>query len=380
MAFPGSKIKHPNKLKKEKFSPLAPGIKNKYQLRKAIQRRTEANIRPKLRAVNEQGTEEGLSHSGRKKDLAGYYDYYGTQVQDAYTKAQEAMNQVLATTAGANTGSQATMLAALESTHAGDLAQANAVGGVLPQGLGDDVAVEAAGAGNASLADLANIQSSNAGLAAGRIATAGLGRVNALSGEDARFTAIQKELRDKRGEIKEETPAAREEARKAILDEELARASEREREKIARGSLKLEGKKTNEEVRSNKANEAISWAAIQAEKEKFKKEVAGAGGEAEKEQAEARAEQYNRGVEIFQGYFDNTKPKSYDPKTLYRNLTLTVSPEVALKIMSHGPPRFQEFVANRSGSKKQPSLRRKRREHEGRVPQPGVPAGPRNSG
>lgn len=353
MAFPGSKIKNPNKLKKEKFQALAPGIKNKYQLRKAIQRRTEGIIRPKLQAINEQGTEEGMSHGGRTRDLRGYYDYYGQQVQDAFQNAMAAADQVISQTAGANTDSQQNLLAALESTHADDLAQASTVGGVLPQGLGDEVALSAAGVGNASLANVANTQSQNVQAAAGRIGLAGLGRTRALESEDNRYRGIQKMLRDKRTGVKEETPAAREEARKAILDEELARASERGRQDIAKKSLKVEKRKTGveeeaqaETKRSNEAQESISWAAIDAEKQKYRSEVEGATSEAAKEAAEARGESYNRGIEIFQGYFDKTKKKSWNPRTLYRNLTLAVPPKIALQIMQHGPPAFQKFQPN----------------------------------
>lgn len=365
MALPGSKIRHPRRLKKEKYNPLAPGIENKYQLRKSVNRRAEGNIRPKLATLNEQAVKEGQAHRGREKDLKQYYDYYQSQAQEAFNSAQEAMNQVLSTNAAATSGAQDTLLAALEASQAQDRAQATSVGGVLPEGTGEDVAAQLSAMGLENLAGLSDIGSQNARLAAGGIGRAALGRTNALQHELARFAGIQGQIRNKRTDILKELPAAREEARKDIENEELARATEREREKIARDSLKLEKRKTGveetaeerasreaaEAKRHNIATEGIAWGQIRAEKQKYQdeaREVAESGaGQAEKEAAKAKAEQYNRGVEIFQGYFDKTKPKSYNPQTLFRNLTLAVPPNVALEIMSHGPPRFKEFVHNK---------------------------------
>lgn len=359
MALPGSKIskKEARRLRKQKFSPLKPGIKNKLQLRKAVNRRAEGVIRPKLSALNAEGVKESQAHQGRAKDLTGYYNYFQDRVGDAYNRAQEALEQVLASTAGGNEATQANFLAAMEQSRSADRAQAENVGGVLPEGLGDDVAAMAAGAGASSLANLANIQSGTAVRAAGRIGDVALGRTRALEREGSRHAASQTQLRKQRTDILKELPTAREEARKDILDEELARAAEREREKIARGTLNLDKRAQKETERSNRAQEAISWAGIRTERQaiqsQVRKEVESATSEAEKAAAEARGEQYNRGVEIFQRYFENTKRKAWDPATLYRNLTLAVPPEMARKIMSHGPPRFQGYANKRgSGGKK----------------------------
>lgn len=336
-----------NRLRKEKFNPLAPGVRNKYQLRKAIGRRTQGVIRPKLNALKEQGVEEGQAHEGRMRDLSGMYNYYGDKLSSAYARASEALDKVLASTGASDQASQGALLAALEQSRAADRSQANAVGGVLPQGSGADTVTAAAGAGNASLANLANMFGQNINMAAGRIGTGALARTRGLSTEDERYAAIREKLQKERQDVKQSIPSVREEQRKNILDEELARAAERERENIARGSLHLEGKKQKETERSNRVQEQIAWAGIRLEKEKIQKEINGAGSEAEKEAAEARGEEYNRGVEVFQGYFEKTKPKAYDPQSLFRSLTLTTSPEVALKIMEHGPARFKNWAIRR---------------------------------
>jgi hypothetical protein len=348
------------RLRKEKFRPLAPGLENKLQLRKAINRRARGAIQPKLGEVNRTLRSENLAHQGREHDLKGMYDTYTGNVMDAYQRAQEAANQMLATSSGAIGDSQDNLVAALERSRAGDLAQATTVGGVLPEGVGDEVAAQSAGIGSSALAGLAQSLSSGVGLAANRIGTAGLARTGALEREQGRFGAKQRELRGERKEIKKELPTAREEARKAIMDEELAKASERGRQDIAKKTLKLEGRQTrvaeeheNEEERSNRANEQIAWAGIRTEKQKYRREIEEAGTGAEAEAAEAAAQRYDRGVEIFQKYFENTKPKAYKPQSLYRNLTLAVGSKTALKIMMHGPPRFRQFVKH----KKSPNYR-----------------------
>lgn len=350
--MPTKPKKSGSRLKKQRFDPLAPDIKNKYQLRKSIKRRTQGVIRPKLNALNKQGQEETQAHKGRIRDLQGMYGYMGTKLEDAYTRASEALNRVLATTGASNEAAQAAMLAALEQSRAGDRAQASTVGGVLPAGLGDEAAAGAAGAGNAALANIANLFGQNTAMAAGRIGTGALARTRALSSEDARFEADRQQLQQARQAVRQEAPAVREEQRKNILDEELARASERGRQEIARGSLNLNEREATETEQQHDRENAIAWAGIRLEKQKIQQEIAGAGSGAEKEAAEARGEQYNRGVEVFQRYFENTKKKAWDPQTLFRNLTLAVPRDVALAIMKHGPPRFQQYSRKRSGGKR----------------------------
>ena len=78
----------------------------------------------------------------------------------------------------------------------------------------------------------------------------------------------------------------------------------------------------------------------------FSKAQEEGANEAQVNKIKARGKQYNRGIEIFQSYFENTKPKQRNPPSLYKNLTLTVPPEMALKIMEHaGGGEFAAFVA-----------------------------------
>jgi len=349
--MPTKPKKNGSRLKKEKFDPLAPGIKNKYQLRKSIKRRTQGVIRPKLNALNKQELEETQAHKGRTSDLQGMYGYMGTKLEDAYARASEALNRVLSTTGASNEAAQSAMLAALEQSRSGDRAQATTVGGVLPEGLGDEAAAGAAGAGNASLANIANLFGQNTAMAAGRIGTGALARTRALSSEDARFEAERQQLQQARQGVRQEAPSVREEQRKNILDEELARASESGRQDIARGSLDLNEREASETAQQHDRANAIAWAGINLEKQKIDRAIAGAGSDAEREAAEARGEQYNRGVEVFQRYFENTKKKGWDPQALFRNLTLAVPRDIALAIMKHGPPRFQQYSRKRSGGK-----------------------------
>ena len=355
MALPGSKIskRERRRLKKKKFRPLGSSYKNRLQLRRSINRRTAGTVQSKLQPIRRDRRAEKQKHRGNVKELGQTYTWYQQQVQTAFDRAQTALNKVLATNTQGNEVVQSNLLAALEGSRAADRSQASAIGGVIPEGLGDDIAVEAAGAGSSAQANLANMFAQNTALAAGRIGTAGVGRTRALEREKRRSSGIHGGLRGERKDVEREIPSIREEHRKNILDEELAKGTERSRQAIARKSLKLEGRKAKEEKRSNEAGEALGWAGIRTERQKIQAEVSGAGSDAAKEKAIAKRDRFNAGVEVLSRYLENNKKESArKPAEVFRLLTLSVSRQMALRIMSHGPSRFQQFAKKRRSGKK----------------------------
>lgn len=336
--------------KKEKYSPLGGRFDNRLQLEDAARRRAAGEVNTKLKPLREEGIVEGQAHAGRVQDLGQTYNYMDQGVQDAYAKTQAALDKLLTTNVAAGETSQAALAGALASSRQANLDQASVVGGVLPD-TGEAGAQQAAAAtGATSLATLGAALGDTSQTAAGGIGRARLGRARAVEDEQQRNAAKQSQILKAKTAVKQEAPALKEAALGDLENSELAKQTEKNREKIAKGSLHLEGRKTTEEEEQHDAENAIAWGAIRAEKEKFQKELQLAQSEGANEsklnKIKARGEQYNRGVEIFQSYFENTKPKQRNPASLYKNLTLTVPPAMALKIMEHaGGGEFAAFVA-----------------------------------
>jgi hypothetical protein len=351
--FPQTK-KSRLRAKGEKYSPLGGRFSNRLQIEDAARRRAAGAVRTKLNPLREEGVTEGQAHAGRVKDLDQTYDYMDQGVQDAYAKTQSALDKLIATHVSSDQASQAALAAALASSRGANLEQANAVGGVLP--TGDEAGIEqsAAATGASSLGSLAAAVGDTAQTSAAGIGRARLGRARAVEDEQQRNAAKQAQILKAKTSVKQEAPALKEEALEELENAELAKQTEKNREKIAKGSLHLEGQKTDEEQRHHEAEEGIAWASIRAEKQKFQKELQVAqqegANQSEINKIKARGEQYERGVDVFQSYFENTKPKQRNPATLFKNLTLTVSPEMALKIMEHANgPEFAAFVRTKRG-------------------------------
>lgn len=355
MGIPGSKLTpdQRRRLRKEKYAPLGNRYKTQLDLERAANQRTAGVIRPKLGALTEEGVAERQAHKGRVQDLGQTYAYQDNAVRDAYAKTQEALDRVLTTSATADTTSQANLAAALAQSREANLDQANAVGGTLGEGNAAANEQAVASLGSSSLASLG--QSVAAGLtsAAGGIGRVALGRTRALEDESQRFGAKIGEIQKAKTGVKKEWGSVKEEQREALENAELAKATERAREKIAKGSLNLEKRKTTEEEHQHDAENAIAWGAIKAEKEKFRAEIEAASGEGGKAEAEAIAAKYDAGVATFQSYLDNHKPNQVVPADLFRAITLSTNPKMALDIMSHTTnQQILAFVAKKRGGGK----------------------------
>lgn len=380
MALPGLGINpsQAQRLRKQKYSPLGNRFKNQLQLERAANQRTYGAIHPKLQAETEEGMATRSAHRGRTQDLTQNYDYMDQQVKAAQQKAQAALDNVLATTNTSTTEAGNNLAAALARSREGSEEQANAVGGVLPAGNADQVAQAVTATGDTSLGSLGQRLGEVSSANAQGITRAALERVRALQDEAQRFGAKIGLIQKAKTGIKKEIPAVKEQERENLENAEVAKATERSREKIAKGSLHIEGrnattaeKEAEENKRHHEAEEGISWGAIRAEKAKYKNQVAGAKNEAQKERAEAEQAKYNSGVNIFAEYMQGHKPKEVNPKDLYRNLTLAVPPAMALEIMKHtSNKRILAFVASREGGGKQTNR------VPGSHPVPGAPAGP----
>lgn len=352
MALPGLNIndKQKQRLKKEKYAPLGKRFPNQLELERAANRRTAGVIRPKLNALTEEGVSERQAHSGRVADLGQTYAYQGNAVDEAYAKTQEALDKVLTTSSTASTTAQQTLAAALAQSREQDLAQANAVGGVMPVGADAANQQGVAALGTSSLASLGQSVGASLASAAGAQGRVAMGRTRALEDESQRFGAKIGQVQKAKTGVKKEIGSVKEEQREALENAELAKATERSREKIAKGSLHIEGRKTDEEERQHKAENDISWGAIATEKEKFQAEIEAATGEGGKKRAEAIAAKYNAGVSTFQSYLDGHKPNQVVPADLFRALTLSCSPKMALDIMAHTTnQQILAFVSKKKG-------------------------------
>jgi len=330
--------KQKKKLKSEKYTPLGNRFDNQLQVLRAAQRRAYGILKPKLRAETQEGIQTRQAHKGREKDISQNYEYFDNRAREAYAKASAAMDRVLSTSIAGNTASQANLQAALAQTRGEGQETAGIVGGVLPPGGAASADATAAALGATSLGSLGEAIAQGDVLGAQGIARVAQGRTRAKQDETERFTAKIGQIQKAKKEIKSEAGAVTEEQRKAIEDAEIAKATERAREKIARGSLHLGEREAGETERHNRATEDIAWGQIRTEKEAIQAQIEQAeaeGNDAAAAKAKAEQEKYNSAVAVFSEYVQNVPGKKVDPKDLFRKLRLVVSRKLALKIMSH---------------------------------------------
>jgi hypothetical protein len=175
-----------------------------------------------------------------------------------------------------------------------------------------------------TLGTLGNLEASR-GSAARDIAITGVGGQEAATEEGRRYNAIIKDLTNQRSDVRARLPGIREEVRQQMQNEEMQKASQRFQEGLAGKQFRLQkrGQKFQEGLankqqglaeraqgeteRSNRAGEKLNWAGIRNERARIAQEVANAGTDAQKEQAQARGERFNAGVEILTNWFKPSK-------------------------------------------------------------------------
>lgn len=366
MALPGLHLskKQRKKLKPEKFNPLSNRYGNRLEFEDEVNRITAGKVKPPLQALTQEGETTRREHAGREKRIQDVMTYYQQRVSDAYTKAQEAADHLTAVNSGVSTASQANLNAALGATRQANLDEATAVGGVLPEGVSDDVAAAQAASGTAIAGGTNSLAALGVQSAADRVGTVGLVRTASEGQEAQEFKDLIDAIHKKRTDVKSNIGNVRAEVSKELEDAALARATERSREQIAKGALANEGKQvqigeqeadTNQFVAQtgritadteikrleNEEEEgagqlALGWAAIQNEKAKLHAEVKSAGSEAEREAAQARAAQYSTATEAMASYFESTPAKAQKPHALFRTITATgLGRDDAINLMLH---------------------------------------------
>lgn len=357
MALPGvhlSKAKR-KQLKTEPYKPLAPDYENKGQVASKARQIAAGKVKPEVSSLTQEGKEARRQDRGRRKQIGTDYGGAEAQIQSAIANAQAAYDNYIATSTGGNQAALGNLTAALGSTRDANLKQATEVGGVLPTGA-EAPLLTSATAG--SLAQLGQAQQAGA-IGLGPVESMGpaaaVGKVGALTAEANKSKSLLDAIHEKRTAAKAKIGPAIAEAEKEINAEELAKASERNREGIAKGQLENEGKgvkvseqeaetsKFNAETARQEAiqkakeagvNSKIQWAAIHNETKKLEAEVEASTGAAQKEAATAKLEKNNNAVTAMTNWLaNNKKEQAQQPHSLFSVLKNFMSGPEALKLM-----------------------------------------------
>jgi hypothetical protein len=388
--LPGAHLskKARKKLKSEPYKPLAPDYENKGQVAAKARQIAAGKVKPEVSDLTQEGKEARRQNRGRLKQIGDVYGGTESAIKAAIANAQQAYDNYISTSNAASQAALGNLSSALGSTRDANLKQATEVGGVLPTGA-EAPLLTSATAG--SLAQLGNAQSAGA-IGLGPVESMGpaaaVGKAQALVAQGNKFKTLLDAIHEKRTAAKAKIGPAIAEAEKEINAEELAKASERNREGIARGQLENEGKSvgvSEEEAKTNRYNaktartqantasaqglkelklkarelgisKQIEWAKIHNEEKQLEAAVTEAGTGAEKEAAEAVAAKYSSAVEAMLNYVGNTKPKLQQPRTLLNILMgLTTDKTEALEIMVHsGVPQMIKFAKTYLGLNKTP--------------------------
>lgn len=372
-------------LKKEPYKPLAPDYENKGQVAAKARQLAAGKVKPEVAALTQEGKEARRQNKGRMAQIGSVYGGTESAISSAIANAQAAYDHYISTSNAASQAALGNLSAALGSTRDANLKQATEVGGVLPTG-GEAPLLTSATAG--SLAQLGGAQQAGA-IGLGPVEAMGpaaaVGKAQALIGQGNKFKSLLDAIHEKRTTAKGKIGPAIAEAEKEINAEELAKASERNREGIARGQLENEGKSTKiagQEANTNKfnastarqeanqsgatnqynaetarkeavqkateagVNKKIQWAAIHNETKKIENEVAAATGGAEKEAASAELEKRNNAITAMTNWLaNNKKEQTQRPQSLFSVLKAMMSPQEALKLMTHsGSSRVEKWA------------------------------------
>jgi hypothetical protein len=276
------------------------------------------------------------------------YDFYTGQLANEYGQTSGALNNLIAGQQASDTASQANLAAALERSRAADRAQATTVGGPVQDGEATDVMANVYGTQQAGRQNLASTFGALTAQAQGRIGVGQLGRLRAVESERERMQGNVNELRRQRLDVFRQRPMLREQARKAIMDEEIAKASERAKENIARGELgvsrgqlgvqrgqlALGQAELGERAREFGLTLKMDKKQLRLDRDKLNADIAAATTQSESDIAQARKDAWESGVE----YMTNIKPKqmkNINPGELYDHLTQIVQlpPNLARKLL-----------------------------------------------
>lgn len=328
-------IKNKKYLRGQDFAPLGPDYGNQLEYEQAIRRRTAGIIQPQLQGIRDESLQQRQAHHGRVGDLQNWYKFYLNNLRGASQGTTDALNKLISLNAGSNETAQSNLQAALNRAREIDAAQANAVGGQLRPGDSADTMLTAGALGNAGVRNLTGQFGQTEALARGRVATGALGRTRSLEDEAGRARAIFEQLRKQKHGIIQSIPQVEEQVRKDVSDEQLAKAAERARESIARGTLGVQKGQLHEQVRHDKAQEGIDWAGVHNDRAAIRASAGDNATQAQQNAAKAAQAKYDSGVQLLQSYEENVKPKNINPEGLFRKLTAVVPPRVALRIMTH---------------------------------------------
>jgi len=360
MALSRKKKKSRTRTSSPGFSVTSSPYQSQADFDAAVNRSARNEYAPQLSEIRRnRGTAQSASDT-RQRDITSWYGAYANDIAAAYQRTQDALNNLIATTNGADQGSQATMRAALNYNPDQQLGQI--IGGPVQRTAAQDQSVAAgAGSGQSSNTALARQIAAVLGQIGGQGVVASAGMLKSRTDEAGRLKAQLGDFDTQRRDILSQVPAIREKYRQQLYQQELERQNQAFTQNLSEREFGLSQDQFNETKRSNREQEKLNWAQLDAQIAADQAAADQAADDKEAQGAQARAEALQNGKAILQGYLDpivkqlnhDTKvnrnhPKKNDPKhrdlrhpKFAEALTLLTgsgySEEDALYVLAHSP-------------------------------------------
>lgn len=378
MRTPAERKKHKARLKKQKnnksgsggwddpkadFEPLSPSYDTNRDFNKALGQRTKGQWKPQVNTLRREFSKERrLSRASRKQSRRSS-SWLSRQYDKNADMVSKSMKAIMGNRDDSMDSAQQNLLAGLNDTQGADAQMAQLRGSTGGPDTTDQMgSVIAAGQSGASSGKMINNSMGAQAIQSRQMVKAPkLQGVQERAAENKTLHAKLQGISEEKKQILMSIPQIREQVRKEMIDEEIAKASELARERIASKSVKLDWAKLREAGRQADQQNSQFYAGLGLDTKKFnlakkqlKLDIGNATNASQKEAATNKAKAFQTATEAAaswlkaQGY-DKNKKKA-NPEGLFRLLKGYGGSSQALKIMTmYGGPMARWAKGQRSG-------------------------------
>lgn len=338
--------------RKQPFDPLAEGYATVGDFDQAVNQQAKATYKPQLQTIAANARDQERRHEGRLNDITQYGGYQTDALGKAYQDTASALDNLMAQRNGQSADAQTALRGALSGSLPGAQQMGQALDG---------------GSSLSTLGALGSVETA----AAQREGLSGIQANEAARNEGNRYQGIQDELDQSRANIQAGIPAAREQAREQLLNEERTAATQRLQNRLAqqefglkkqttktqtslaKQAARLDAKKETHAEAVDAQNFTVNEQQVANEKARIAAAAAQATSADQKTQLELKGKLYDNGVAYMNDFLKPAANEAHkkdngdivyptyrrDPATLYRALTGVVhmSPQQAYQLMLAAP-------------------------------------------
>lgn len=318
-----SKLRKPKKTKVTKpvapaYNSLAPSFQNQGQFNQAVGQRAYGEYGPQLAEADRGIAASQRTHEQRGNQITGWSTYYGNQLKQAFEDRKNALNNLVSTNLGANQQAQGTLQAALRGSQGMDANLASMIGAPPPTGPSNaqaNVMSTVNSLGQAGTNSLSTQAAAMIAEAAQRQSLSGVENMRAQEDENARYGGEQADLTGQRRSIIAGIPTATENARSAIMQEEMDKRNQATQENIANKQLGLQTQQQGFEQgmakkEFNLKSKQFDWqkhideGTLAQQQQQIDQAAATATSEADARNYELQGKRWSSGVAALQSFFE----------------------------------------------------------------------------